>query len=564
MWKVFQIVWESEEFPEVWSRGLIFPLYKGGPEEGKLDTNKYRGITLLSVIGKIYTMILNDRLSEWAESNGIFVDEQAGFRKSRSTTDQLFILLEIIRSRRPAPTFVAFLDVAKAYDRVYRNGLWYKIWKLGLKGKIWRVLKNIYKKVESSVLLGERRTEWFTIEVGLRQGCILSPILFLLFINDLKMVVDKLNRGVFVGDRKVSILFFADDIAILSESKEDLEFMLGHVYVYSTFWRFRFNLDKCGVIIFHYQSRPAIIYGNCTQVCHCNHHFKFGPFLINEVLVYKYLGVDLDYRLIFGEFKNKILAKAKSNLSRIWNMGIKEGVLSIKASINLYQTLVLSGLEYSSQLWGFDLWEFGEQIQFSFIRYILHCSIKTSKPALVGETGLMSLFGRRSYKKFIYWFDLINLPNDRLLKHLYLISKQQSNNKNNWYKNMNKLFKKYGLQHLWNDPDLIYNLDNKYNNNSPTLLHHKEHFKVYIKKIILHYEEKEWKILIKDDNNYSKLRTYRIFKTNLRLEHYLMVKSNKIGRYIHTSLRTGSNKLAIDLERRNNVDTGIVNNVIII
>lgn len=62
---------------------------------------------------------------------------------------------------------------------------------------------------------------------------------------------------------------------------------------------------------FHYQSRPAIIYGNCTQVCHCNHHFKFGPFLINEVLVYKYLGVDLDYRLIFGEFKNKILAKAK-------------------------------------------------------------------------------------------------------------------------------------------------------------------------------------------------------------------------------------------------------------
>ena len=89
-------------------------------------------------------------------------------RKSRSTTDQLFILVEIIRSRRPAPTFVAFLDVAKAYDRVYRNGLWYKIWKLGLKGKIRRVLKNIYKKVESSVLLGERRTEWFTIEVGLR------------------------------------------------------------------------------------------------------------------------------------------------------------------------------------------------------------------------------------------------------------------------------------------------------------------------------------------------------------------------------------------------------------
>ena len=141
-------------------------------------------------------MILNERLSSWAELNNIFADEQAGFRKGRSIADQLFILIETIRSRRPEPTYVAFLDVAKAYDKVYRNGLWYKLWKLGLKGKFWRILKNIYRKVESSVLLGTRRTPWFIIELGLRQGCILSPILFLLFINDLRDAVNNLNKGV--------------------------------------------------------------------------------------------------------------------------------------------------------------------------------------------------------------------------------------------------------------------------------------------------------------------------------------------------------------------------------
>src|SRR5689334_6409411 len=122
--------------------------------------------------------------------------------------DQLFVLLETIKVRRPKTTYAAFIDIAKAYDKVWRNGLWYKLFKLGVKGKFWRILRNIYRKVESSVLLGENRTSWFTIEVGLRQGCILSPILFILFINDLKEVLDNLKKGITIG----SMLLFADDL----------------------------------------------------------------------------------------------------------------------------------------------------------------------------------------------------------------------------------------------------------------------------------------------------------------------------------------------------------------
>ena len=123
---MYQKVFDSEQFPEDWSRGLIFPLFKGGPEEFKLDPNKYRGITLLSIVGKTYTAVLNRRLSDYCETKCIFVDEQAGFRRERSTIDQIFILTEIIKHRRPKPTFCAFIDVAKAYDKVWRDGLWYK------------------------------------------------------------------------------------------------------------------------------------------------------------------------------------------------------------------------------------------------------------------------------------------------------------------------------------------------------------------------------------------------------------------------------------------------------
>ena len=100
-------------------------------------------------------------MTEWAENSAILAEEQAGFRRFRSTTDQLFILTELIRNRRPKKTFCCFLDVQKAYDRVWREGLWEKLAEYGMQGKMWRVLRSIYKCVESSVLLDDRNTRFF-------------------------------------------------------------------------------------------------------------------------------------------------------------------------------------------------------------------------------------------------------------------------------------------------------------------------------------------------------------------------------------------------------------------
>src|SRR5277367_2558801 len=105
------------------------------------------------------------------------------------------------------------------------------------------------------------------------------------------------------------MLAFADDIVLLSESKEDLEVMLGEVFNYSLKWRFNFNCEKCNVLVFDNLSDKVI--GNYCSLgnngCICQHHYKFGLNYIKEVLRYKYLGIELDNRLSYKFFHKKIL-----------------------------------------------------------------------------------------------------------------------------------------------------------------------------------------------------------------------------------------------------------------
>src|SRR5690348_4624671 len=120
-----------ERIPRDWARGIIFPLHKEG--DPRVPDN-YRGITLLSVVGKIYAMVLNNRVKRWCEERNVLVDEQAGFRVRRSTVDQTFILSELIRARRKKglKTYCAFLDIKKAYDKVWRDGLWKRLIEVGI------------------------------------------------------------------------------------------------------------------------------------------------------------------------------------------------------------------------------------------------------------------------------------------------------------------------------------------------------------------------------------------------------------------------------------------------
>ena len=97
IWRLCSELFMLERIPVDWGRGVISPLHKSGDRS---NPNNYRGITLLSVVGKVFTAVINKRISTWCEENGKLVEQQAGFRSKRSTVGQLFILNEVIQSSR--------------------------------------------------------------------------------------------------------------------------------------------------------------------------------------------------------------------------------------------------------------------------------------------------------------------------------------------------------------------------------------------------------------------------------------------------------------------------------
>jgi hypothetical protein len=236
-------VWREEKMPSEWTRGIIFPIYKDGD---KRDTSNYRGITLLSIVGKVYAQVINERLVKWSEENKILVEEQGGFRPQRGCPDQLFSLVELLKNRGRKGTFCCFIDVKKAFDRVFRAGLWKRLAEEGVKGKMWRVLKSIYETVESCVRVEGSLTDWFPVETGVRQGCVLSPLLYALFINGLVKEINAMNKGIEIeeGGRRVGALLYADDIVLMANNRYDLQDMLDVVARYAKKWRFELNPKK--------------------------------------------------------------------------------------------------------------------------------------------------------------------------------------------------------------------------------------------------------------------------------------------------------------------------------
>ena len=179
---------------------------------------------------------------------------------------------------------------------------------------------------------------------------------------------------------------------------------------------------------------------------------------------------------------------------------------------------------------------------------LLHCKLHTTNEAVYGDLGWWSLEARRNYKKLVYFYHLEMLDNNRIIKRVYLISKNH-NKSISWAGTIHKILSLYGLQRLYDNPKDLYNLDGKGNNEAKSIKDHCNFWKRYVKKIIGHYEEKLWLEKLDDKKN-GKLRNYVTFKKNLRLEKYLLGSPDySLRRMYHATLRNGTNILEIEKGR---------------
>ena len=173
-------------------------------------------------------------------------------RKGRSTIGHLSTLTTSteIRKLRKASTLRAFIDLKKAYAWVNRNLLFCKLDSLGLSSKIIKALYSLYYNVQSFVEINGNYTEWFDIKSGLKQDCILFPLLFNIFIINLVDEVKKLSVGVKLDNEKSCALLYADDVVFLCENESELQKCLDVLSTWCNTNDLVVNLDKSKIVHF--------------------------------------------------------------------------------------------------------------------------------------------------------------------------------------------------------------------------------------------------------------------------------------------------------------------------
>ena len=173
-------------------------------------------------------------------------------------------------------TYTEFIDMAKAFDCVNRELLLNKLLQFNIDGKIYFAIKALYSDTMNCVRLNGHFTGWFQSLLGVRQGDTLSPTLFNIFINDLIYEMNNLNLRIAIGEKRISLLLYADNIVILAESEFDLQLMLNCLLAWCQKWRFSVNDAKSKII--HFRGMKKAI----TQF-----EFKIGTKPLKVVSKYK-------------------------------------------------------------------------------------------------------------------------------------------------------------------------------------------------------------------------------------------------------------------------------------
>lgn len=218
---LLRLIWRSEAVPTSWKKAIIIPIFKKGD---KTDCKNYRGISLLSILGKVFMKIIHRRVLKRREEAAR--EEQAGFRPGRSCCDQIFTLRQILeeRIRCGKRTIMVFIDFSAAFDSVHRPALWKALEAEGYPPKYIRLLTNTYDGSTSQVRVQGANTKDFSVKTGVRQGCVLSPSLFNIVVDCVMRKVLLGRRGITFGagfDEHATDLMFADDSAFLTEAEAE-------------------------------------------------------------------------------------------------------------------------------------------------------------------------------------------------------------------------------------------------------------------------------------------------------------------------------------------------------
>ena len=409
---IFNNSLNSGMFPSAWKKANIIPIHKKGD---KMDVKNYRPISLLPICGKLFEKVIYNTLYKYYESNDILNVNQSGFRQGDSCINQLINIthdvFQSFDSNPPLEVRGVFLDISKAFDRVWHKGLLFKLKSNGIEGNLFNLIESFLCNRLQRVVLNGQNSKWEKIAAGVPQGSILGPLLFLIYINDIS---DNLESNV---------KLFADDTSIFSVvldpnlSATQLNNDLQKIQQWAYQWKMIFNPDPSK------QAQEVIFSRKNAKPFHPN--LIFNQSNVIRTSSQKHLGLILDEKLNFKEHIKILIEKSSKGISVIRKLRYQ---ISRHSLVTLYKSFIRSILEYADVIYdqpsNDSFSDKIESIQYNAALAITGAIRGTSKDKLYKELGLEYLSSRRWLKRLCLFHKIYH---NKSPEYLYRLIPQPHN-----------------------------------------------------------------------------------------------------------------------------------------
>ena len=393
---IFENCLETGVYPSIWKKANVIPVHKKNSRQSK---ENYRPISLLPIFGKIFEKLIFDSMYEHFCNHGLITPNQSGFRPNDSAINQLLAITHHIycafEENPSKETRAVFLDLSKAFDRVWHEGLIYKLECKGISGNLLTLVRNYLKDRKQRVVLNGRSSEWATVSAGVPQGSVLGPLFFLIYINDL-------TENVACG-----VKLFADDTSLFSvvrnenETAQALNSDLEKLRIWAWQWKMKFNADKTEEVVF-----------SCKRNKPVHPTLKLGSSDISAKIEHKHLGMILDSKLDFQSHVREAIVKARRGIGMIRYLSryVSREVLDV-----IYKLHVRPHLDYGDIIYHkydpdmrLTFTQKLEQTQYLAALAVTGTWRGTNRQRLFNELGWETLYDRRWYRRLCHLFSLIN------------------------------------------------------------------------------------------------------------------------------------------------------------
>ena len=415
--KIFNLVFASGKYPYIWSTNFLVPVFKGGISD---NPDNYRGISISSCVGELYSSVLYNRLIDAIEKFGLLSNNQIGFLKGYMTTDYSFIINSLANhftKIMKKDLYIAFVDLRKAYDTVNRGALISKLYNKGITGKFLKNIRAMLQEVQQKLKIDGHILPTMISEIGLKQGDNLSPIEFDFFFDDVGDIFDDASDPVpFDTDKHLSHLAFADDLALFSLSKAGLQRCLDNLSNYCKKWGLEVSIKKTKALVVNQSGRIP------EDAC-----FFYNHKLIETVNRFSYLGSLVTSNGSTGsqvpgkeELREKA-DKAYFSLQRVLGRIKYEARLSMDLFKKLVEPILTYNCEILNQIPDKKIDQLlsgekcledlysespSEKLNLHLCRNILGLSKKSSSLAVLGELGQFPIEILCFTKMIKYWHRL--------------------------------------------------------------------------------------------------------------------------------------------------------------